>query len=406
MLHAQHADDLSSLDERHDDERAGLLLRFIDAPFELLVHAARILDQNGSRGIDDVAEDAGVERLRSCAHALAAPFMNSELEYPPVAVDEHEIELVEAEQAARLGEDALAELVHSSRPVQHAPDVEQLRDRSSFRIRRAQRLIDTVEAQHEHDHEPEEEHERRVCTRVVKKCREDARRKENQIGSGIRRRDDAPNVAPIELEERRHGSDVDDLRRERHGDERKNRLPGKRGQRVISAERDIEMARGKQHERGHRGVMDASKKPEGDRSVAIAPTDDRPNERSGRADRSRNGWRESQQQADLRDALHRDEPDPRCLHAELPDEERRKDRKRDHPEWRESGSRLQRGGEPNARTHRETKRVDEQHRVARFHASSVLAGATFYSFTLVDWLEPGYSIQYVQSRSTKTRTMS
>src|SRR5690606_39491282 len=85
----------------------------------------------------DVAEDAGVERLRSCAHALAAPFMNSELEYPPVAVDEHEIELVEAEQAARLGEDALAELVHSPRPVQHAPDVEQRRARSAVPMRRA-----------------------------------------------------------------------------------------------------------------------------------------------------------------------------------------------------------------------------------------------------------------------------
>src|SRR5690606_3837662 len=135
VLNAEQADHVPSFDERYDDEGTGFLCGRFDAKLHLFVHARPVLDEDGTAGVDDPAENACIERLGAPGQSFFATFMNTQLEHLPLAIDEHEIKLIEAEEAARFREDALAELIDSTSAVQHAPDGEELCHRPALRIR-------------------------------------------------------------------------------------------------------------------------------------------------------------------------------------------------------------------------------------------------------------------------------
>ena len=85
-----------------------------------------------------------------------------------LAIDEHEIQLIETEQRTRLREDALGEIVHAARTLKLEAGLEHARERPALGLHRIAMRTDAVEAQHEQQHQAREQPEHRACCRCCR----------------------------------------------------------------------------------------------------------------------------------------------------------------------------------------------------------------------------------------------
>ena len=67
--------------------------------------------------------------LSRCGQTNLIAFVHPDVQHAALAIDEHEIHLVEAEQGARLRQDALGEIIDPARALQRKAGLEQSRER-------------------------------------------------------------------------------------------------------------------------------------------------------------------------------------------------------------------------------------------------------------------------------------
>ena len=203
VLHAQQAQHDAVIDERHGEQGAGGVLQ---PRLAATIPAARVASPSTSSGsareISQPNKPASMGLSRDGQPDLLA-LVHADVQQATLAIDEHEVQLVEAEQRARLGQDALGELVDPARALQREAGFEQARERPALRRRRIALRADAVEAQHEQQHQAREQSEHRAIAGVVEHRRQHAGRHEDEIRERITGRDDAPHVAAVEAEEQR-----------------------------------------------------------------------------------------------------------------------------------------------------------------------------------------------------------
>jgi hypothetical protein len=300
-------------------------------------------------------------------------FVHAHVEHPLLAVHENEIELVETKQRPRLRQDAIAELVDATCAVQRSGRTGQAGEPADPGVGRGQRAAEAVETQYEEHHEQDEQGERGRRRSVVKHGRKHTRRHEDEIDPRVDRPDDSADLTPVETEIERQQRDVRDLRGDRHRGERPQVVERRYIEGMTSARRQVGLARQQQHQPRHRGIVHRAKHRGRGRAVAVTSADQGPEERCHGTDRRGDRRTEHEQHTDLRNALHRAQPDARHRYAELPDEETSRNQCTDDPGRREHGTAVQAPKQPPGRPGRKQKRVESQPVITRRHAPGALA---------------------------------
>jgi hypothetical protein len=254
VLNAEQARHCTALDQGHDDYRAGLFAGRLRPLSQLCGRTQPILDEQRFAPLHRPAEQSGVDALDARGQARAAALMHAEVEDLLTGLNQHEIELVEAKQSPRFGEDALAELVDAARAVQSTTRFEELGHRPAP-LGSSSRDTNTVEAQHEHQHHQCEQREDPRLPCVVQQRRQHARRHEHKIREHVRWLEHAPHITTIEQEEERHDAGVHELRDDRHRCERPQISDTDSHQRVLPACCRIRSAGSQQHEHCHRRIV-------------------------------------------------------------------------------------------------------------------------------------------------------
>ena len=118
VLHTQQAQHDAVVDQRHGEQRAGRLHGFLGPLPQLRRRLSPVIDEQRLRARHQPAEQAGVDGLEPRGQPYLLAFVHPDIEHAPLAIDEHQVQLVEAEQRARLGQDAFGELVdRGARPA-------------------------------------------------------------------------------------------------------------------------------------------------------------------------------------------------------------------------------------------------------------------------------------------------
>ena len=115
-----------------------------------------VLDEQRFGASDQPAEQAGIDRLQPRGQADLLAFVQADIQQATLAVDEHQIQLIETEQCTRLREDALGEIVHASRTLKLDAGLEYAREGPALGLHRITMPTNAVEAQHEQQHQARE----------------------------------------------------------------------------------------------------------------------------------------------------------------------------------------------------------------------------------------------------------
>ena len=280
---------------------------------------------------------------------------------------EHQVHLIEAEQGARLGQDALGEVIDPARALQCQSGLEQTRERRVRGQRRIAVRADGVEAQHQEQHQASEQREDCRGAGVIEHGRKNAGRYEDEIRQRIAGRDDAPHVTTVEVEEESHQPDIDHLSGHSHHDQGHEVGATQTVQWMAAATGEVRLPGEYQHQHGHRGVVDGAQCGHLQRALTVAAVDQRPGQRCGATDACGHRRFENQQEPDLRKALHRNQAETRGAQSELPYEQARTDAQQHDPPGREIDASQQCHQQRAGRHDGEQHRIDGQCPVSRPH---------------------------------------